>query len=33
MTFKNHFENIIVNENFETACKEADKIISNFLKN
>jgi guanylate kinase len=33
MTFKNHFENIIVNENFETACKEADKIISNFLNN
>jgi guanylate kinase len=33
MTFKNHFENIIINENFETACKEADKIISNFLKN
>ncbi|HXR84476.1 MAG TPA: guanylate kinase [Hanamia sp.] len=33
MTFKNHFENIIVNENFETACKEAEKIVDNFLKN
>jgi len=33
MTFKNHFENIIVNENFETACKEVEKIIDDFLKN
>jgi guanylate kinase len=33
MTFKNHFENIIVNENFETACKEVEKIIDDFLNN
>ena len=33
MTFKNHFENIIINENFETACKEVEKIIGNFLNN
>jgi guanylate kinase len=33
MTFKNHFENIIVNENFETACAEADEIIGEFLNN
>jgi guanylate kinase len=33
MTFKNHFENIIVNENFEEACKEAEKIVDSFLRN
>jgi len=33
MTFKNHFENIIVNENFEKACKEVEKIVGNFLNN
>lgn len=33
MTFKNHFENIIINENFELACKEAEKIVGDFLKN
>ncbi|MEO6843738.1 MAG: guanylate kinase [Ginsengibacter sp.] len=33
MTFKNHFENIIINENFETACKEVEKIIGDFLNN
>ena len=33
MTFKNHFENIIINENFEEACKETEKIIDNFLNN
>lgn len=31
MSFKKHFENIITNENFETACQEADKIIGGFL--
>lgn len=31
MTFKKHFENIITNENFQTACQEADKIIGDFL--
>ena len=33
MSFKKHFENIITNENFKTACKEADKIIGDFLNN
>ena len=33
MTFKNHFENIIVNENFEKACKEVEKIVADFLIN
>ncbi len=31
MTFKNHFENIIINENFDLACKEAEKIVGDFL--
>ncbi len=33
MTFKKHFENIIVNKDFDSACKEAEKIIGDFLKN
>jgi guanylate kinase len=33
MTFKNHFENIIVNEDFEAACKEVEKIVGDFLIN
>lgn len=33
MTFKNHFENIITNENFQAACNEADKIVGDFLNN
>ena len=33
MTFKNHFENVIVNRDFETACLEAERIISAFLDN
>lgn len=33
MTFKQHFENIIINEDFNKACKEAETIISNFLNN
>jgi len=33
MTFKNHFENVIVNKDFKTACLEADRIISSFLEN
>ena len=32
MTFKNHFENIVVNKDFEVACKETENIISEFLK-
>ncbi len=33
MTFKNYFENIIVNEDFEAACKEVEKIVGDFLIN
>lgn len=32
MTFRNHFENIIINEKFEVACHEAEEIIGKFLK-
>lgn len=31
MTFKNHFENVITNKDFKTACIEAEKIVSAFL--
>lgn len=31
MTFKQYFENIIVNNDFDTACKEAALIVENFL--
>lgn len=33
VTFKKHFENIIINENFQTACNEADQIVAKFLNN
>lgn len=33
MSFKEHFENIIVNSDFDVACEEAENIISNFLNN
>ena len=33
MSFKNHFENIVINENFIDACKEVEGIIRNFLNN
>ncbi|MBS1735187.1 MAG: guanylate kinase [Bacteroidetes bacterium] len=33
MTFKNHFEHIVVNSDFEMACKETEEIIGAFLKN
>ena len=33
MTFNPHFENIIINENFEIACKEVENIIGDFLNN
>ncbi|KAA9041884.1 guanylate kinase [Ginsengibacter hankyongi] len=32
MTFKNHFENVIVNKDFTTACLEAENIVSTFLE-
>jgi guanylate kinase len=33
MTFKKHFENIIINKDFDKACLESEKIIGDFLKN
>ena len=33
MTFKNHFEHIVVNSDFEMACKETEEIIGAFLEN
>ncbi len=31
MTFKKHFENVVINNDFETACHETEKIVSDFL--
>ncbi len=31
MTFKNHFENVIINKDFKTACVEAENIVLTFL--
>ncbi len=31
MTFKKHFENVITNEDFQTACLDAEKIVASFL--
>lgn len=31
MTFKNHFENVITNKDFQTACLDAEKIVAPFL--
>ncbi|MGH2646431.1 MAG: guanylate kinase [Ginsengibacter sp.] len=31
MTFKNHFENVITNKDFKTACMDAENIVSAFL--
>ena len=31
MSFKDHFKNIIVNDHFENACKEAKEVIGSFL--
>ncbi len=33
MTFKNHFEHIVVNKDFEIACEETAGIIGAFLEN
>lgn len=33
MTFKKHFENVVINKDFHTACLEAEKIVSAFLEN
>lgn len=32
MTFKSKFQNLIVNDDFEKACAEADKIVGDFLQ-
>ncbi len=31
MTFKKHFENVITNKDFQTACLDAEKIVCAFL--
>jgi guanylate kinase len=31
ITFKKHFENVIINKDFETACIETENIVSAFL--
>ena len=31
MTFKKHFENVITNKDFQTACFDAEKIVAAFL--
>jgi guanylate kinase len=31
MTFKKHFENVVINNDFETACHETEKIVGAFL--
>jgi guanylate kinase len=31
ISFKNHFNKVIVNDNLERACKEAEKIVKEFL--
>ena len=32
LTFKKHFENVIVNTNLDTACKEAEALVRKFLE-
>ncbi len=32
MTFKTHFENVIVNRDFHQACREAEGLVTGFLK-
>ncbi|MEP6595247.1 MAG: guanylate kinase [Ginsengibacter sp.] len=31
LSFKNNFENVVVNDNFERACAEAEAIVSGFI--
>ena len=33
ISFKNHFDKIIVNDDFEKACKETEEAIINFIRN
>lgn len=32
ISFKNHFDDIVVNDNLETACKRAEILVERFLK-
>jgi guanylate kinase len=32
LSFKNHFDKVIVNDNLEKACKESEKIVWGFLE-
>lgn len=32
ISFKEHFDQIIVNENLEKACKQAEKVVATFLE-
>lgn len=32
MTFKNQFQNIVINQHLEVACKETERIVRNFLE-
>ncbi|MEO6637040.1 MAG: guanylate kinase [Ginsengibacter sp.] len=31
MTFKSYFENVVINNDFDEACKQAEKIVATFL--
>ena len=33
MTFKKHFENIVINKDFDSACRDAGRIINEFIAN
>jgi len=33
LSFKDHFDKIIVNDNLERACKEAEEIVRTFIEN
>jgi guanylate kinase len=33
LSFKNHFEHVIVNKDLATACKEAETLVRDFLNN
>ena len=33
LTFKSYFENVVINNDFDLACKETEKIVATFLNN
>ncbi len=33
LTFKSYFEHVVINNDFEQACKESEKIVASFLDN